>query len=193
MMLARITLMFAAMLALMAGPSARAADASADDDIVVRVDTSGSTVIIDVEVPMTVSPEEAWPTLIDYDHMSEFIPSLTHSAVVSRSGNHLRIVQKGKAARGPLSFAFENVRDVVLIPPREIRTHLVSGSLKGAESVTHIERTDTGSRLINHGEYTVSPLLPVGLVTASIASETREQFALMRAEVMRRHGPVAVR
>src|SRR5512140_3377626 len=114
MMLARITLVLAAVLALIASSPARPSDAPADDDIVVRVDTSGSTVIIDVEVPMTVSPEEAWPTLIDYDHMADFIPNLTHSAVISRNGNHLRIVQKGRAARGPLSFAFENVRDVVL-------------------------------------------------------------------------------
>ncbi|HZQ61054.1 MAG TPA: SRPBCC family protein [Casimicrobiaceae bacterium] len=179
------------LLALVAPWRALAQDPSIDD-IVVRVDTRDSTVIIDVEVPMAVSPEEAWSTLTDYDHMSEFIPNLTESRVLGRSGNNLRIVQKGRAQKGPLSFSFENVRDVVLVPPHEIRTRLVSGSLRDAESLTRIERTETGSRLINHGEYTVSPLLPVQVARQMIASETREQFGLMRAEVMRRHARVAV-
>lgn len=163
------------------------------EDIVVSVDTRGSTVIIDVEVPINVSPEEAWPTLIDYDHMAEFIPNLTESRILARDGNQLRIMQKGRAQRGPLSFSFENVRDVVLAPPNEIRTKLVSGTLRNAKSVTRLERTPTGMRLLNHGEYTVSPLLPVSMVTGSVASETKENFALMRAEVMRRHAKVAAR
>ena len=161
------------------------------DDITVTVDTRGSTVIIDVEVPIDVSPEEAWPTLVDYDHMADFIPNLTESRVLSRQGNHLRVVQKGRASRGPLSFSFENVRDVVLAPPNEIRTRLVSGTLRNAESLTRIERTPSGMRLVNHGEYTVSEFLPVAVVTGSIASETRENFALIRAEIMRRHARVA--
>lgn len=163
------------------------------EDIVVTVETRGSTVIIDVEVPINVSPEEAWPTLVDYDHMAEFIPNLNESRILSRDGNHLRIVQKGRAQRGPLSFSFENVRDVVLAPPNEIRTKLVSGTLRNAESLTRIERTANGMRLLNHGEYTVGPLVPVSIVSDGVAAETKENFALMRAEVMRRHGNVAVR
>jgi len=190
MSLRRATLLAFALLAFVWAWPSRADDAAADD-IVVQVETRGSTVIIDVEVPIGVSPEEAWPTLTDYDHMAEFIPNLTESRVLGRDGNHLRIVQKGRATRGPLSFSFENVRDVVLVPPYEIRTRLVSGSLKGADSRTQIQRTDTGSRLFNHGEYTVSPLLPVKLARHLILLETREQFGLMRAEIMRRHAQVA--
>jgi hypothetical protein len=191
MTLARTMLVVAAVIALMGAPASRAADSASAEDITVRVETRGSTVIIDVELPISVSPEEAWPTLIDYDHMSDFIPDLTHSRVLTRDGNRLRVVQKGKTKRAVLAFSFENVRDVVLVPPHEIRTTLVSGSLKSADSLTRIERTASGSRLVNHGEYTVSALLPLGLVTHTIASEAREQFALMRAEIMRRHAQVA--
>jgi len=121
---------------------------------------------------------------------AEFIPNLKESRIVSRDGNRLVVEQKGRARRGAVSFAFENVRDVVLVPPREIRTRLVSGSMRAATSQTRLDRTDTGSRLTNHGEYTVSPLLPVSMVKDSIVLETREQFALLRAEVMRRHAKV---
>ena len=89
--------------------------------------------------------------LVVVDYLQLMRPSIgtkPESRVLERNGNHLRIVQKGEAKHGPVSFAFENVRDVVLIPPREIRTRLVSGSLKSAHSVTRIERTDTGLRLL---------------------------------------------
>jgi len=174
-------LLFAPLAALGASP----------DDIDVNVETRGSTVIIDVEVPMSVSPEEAWPTLTDYDSMSQFLPNLTESRVLSRDGNNLRVMQKGRATKGVLSFSFENVRDVVLTPPDEIRTRLVSGTIKAANSVTRLERTSNGMRLVNHGEYTVSEFLPVSLVVSSIANETRDNFARMRAEVVRRHARVA--
>jgi len=163
---------------------------AADDDITVRVVTHGSTVVIDVELPLKVSPEEAWSTITDYDRMTEFIPNLKESRIVSRDGNRLVVEQKGRARRGAVSFAFENVRDVVLVPPRDIRTRLVSGSMRAATSQTRLDRTDTGSKLTNHGEYTVSPLLPVSMVKDSIVLETRDQFALLRAEVMRRHAKV---
>ena len=86
------------------------------------------------------------------------LPQLTESRVMSRDGNRLRVMQKGRASRGPLSFSFENVRDVQLVPPTEIHTQLVSGTLRDARSVTRLVRTPTGSMLHNHGEYTPGPL-----------------------------------
>ncbi|MDQ6620584.1 MAG: SRPBCC family protein [Pseudomonadota bacterium] len=172
-------------------PAGVALAAESNDDITVRVETRGKTVIVDVELPIGVSPEEAWPTLVDYDHMADFLPNLQESRILTKHGNRLRVVQKGRASRGLISFAFENVRDVALQPPHQIRTELVSGTLKAAESLTRVERTDGGARLINHGEYTVGDLVPVSLATDSIVAETREQFARIRAEIMRRHSRVA--
>ncbi len=155
-----------------------------------NVERRGDWVIIDVGLPLDVSPEEAWLTLADYDHMADFLPNLLESRVISRDGNRLRVIQKGRAKRGLLSFAFENVRDVELVPPTEIRTRLVSGTLKEALSTTRIVRTETGSHLRNHGEYVPADWIPVGLATSMIESEAREQYALLRAEIRRRHEKV---
>lgn len=155
-------------------------------DVEVSVQRRGPAVIIDVEVPLPVTPEEAWPTISDYDHMADFLPQLIESRVLSRDGNRLRVEQKGRAQRGPLSFTFENVRDVQLVPPTEIRTKLVSGTLRDARSVTRVVSTPTGSTLYNHGEYTPGPLVPVGLAMGMIEDETREQYELLRAEILRR-------
>ena len=167
------------------------AAAASNDDIGVTVHTRDGLVIIDVDLPLDVTPEEAWPTISDYDRMSEFIPNLTESRILSRDGNRLRVQQKGTTSRGPFTFSFENVRDVVLVPPTEIRTELVSGSLRSARSITRVVRTETGSRLHNHGEYLPAPWIPASVATSMIADETREQFGRIRAEIMRRKGRIA--
>ena len=182
-----LNILLAAMLAAFSLDAFAAPDA---DDIVVKVEHRGSWVVIDVDLPLEVSPDEAWPTLADYEHMADFLPDLVESRVLSRDGNRLHVLQKGRARRGPFSFAFENVREVVLVPPIEIRTHLLSGTLKEAVSTTRLVPTRTGSRLHNHGEYVPADWVPVALAAGLIASEAREQFALLRAEIMRRNGKV---
>ncbi|MEO5701827.1 MAG: SRPBCC family protein [Casimicrobiaceae bacterium] len=159
-----------------------------NDDIGITVERRDAVVLISVDLPLDVSPEEVWETVTDYDNMSRFLPKLTESRVVSRDGNHLRIAQKGRTSRGFLTFAFENVRDVVLVPHSEIRSKLVSGTLRKAQSVTRIVRKGSGSRLVNQGEYQPAAWVPVALAMPFIEAETREQFGLLRAEIMRRRG-----
>lgn len=165
--------------------------AQSNDDIKVHVERHGATFVIDVEVPLDVSPEEAWETISDYDHMAQFVSNISYSKILSRDGNKLRVMQKGSAGAGPLKFGFENVRDVVLVPPSEIRTKLVSGNLKRAESLTRLVPTARGSRLINHGEYIPTAWVPPVVGPAVIASETREQYAEVRDEIHRRKARVA--
>ncbi len=163
-----------------------ARETPATDDIGVQVERRGSLLIIDVDLPLDVSPEEAWETVTDYDHMPRFLPKLLESRVLSRDGNRLRILQKGRTSRGPLSFSFENVRNVVLVPHTEIRTELVSGTLREARSVTRIVPRSPGSRLVNHGEYRPAAWVPLVIAMPLIEAETREQFGLLRAEIVRR-------
>src|SRR4051794_31763858 len=101
---------------------AQSPPATLAEGVEVTVQRSGSVVIVDALVHLPVSPEEAWATISDYDHMTDFLPGLVESKVLTREGNRLRVVQKGHATRGPLSFSFENVRDIDLTPPTEIRT-----------------------------------------------------------------------
>lgn len=67
----------------------------------------------------------------------------------------------------------------------------MSGSLKQAQSTTGIIGAGAASRVINHGEYVPAIWVPPAIGRAMIENETREQFAQMRAEVMRRKAKVA--
>jgi len=126
-------LLGAVMLAFAAAPS------HADDsDIAVQVEQRGRVVVVDVSMRVEASIEQAWSVMTDYDHMAGFVSNLRESRVLTRDGDTLTILQKGEATRGLLTFRFENVREIVLTPPREIRSRLISGDLETSEFTTRL-------------------------------------------------------
>lgn len=181
-------LLFAIVLLL--APFTGAAD-TRNDDIEVRIDRQGSRFIIDIDLPLSATAEEAWAVITDYDHMADFISSITHSRVLSRDGNRLRVQQKARAGRGIFSMSFENVRDVELTPPTEIRTRLVSGNLEDAQSLTRLVQRGDRWHLVNHGEYVPTMWVPLAISRGLLESEARVQFGELRAEIMRRKANVA--
>src|SRR5215471_6613842 len=137
-----------------AQPEAAAPTAAAPDaDIAVHVTMSGPLVVVDVELPVDATALEAWNVMTDYDRMARFVSNLESSSIVSRDGDTLIVAQKGKASRGPFTFAFENVRRVVLTPYSEIRSHLISGNLESSEFVTRVLDHGSSAQILNHGEY----------------------------------------
>lgn len=171
----------AAMLTFAAAPS------HADDsDIVVHVEQRGRLVIVDVSMPVDANIEQAWAVMTDYDHMAGFVSNLSVSRVQSREGNTLTLLQKGKATRGLLTFSFENVREIMLTPPREIHSRLISGDLEASEFTTRLAEEGASVRITNHGEFIPKIWVPPVIGPAMITAETRAQFGQLRSEIIRR-------
>jgi hypothetical protein len=166
--------------------SSAAATRSADQDIVVHVQKHGQDIAVDVDCPVDAPRAVVWAVLTDYDHMAQFISNLDYSRVEARAHNLLRVHQKGKASRGPLSIAFDNVREVELEPFREIRSQLVSGEMKSASFVTRIETVDGRVHILNHGRYTPNIWVPPLIGPALIEAETQKQYGEIRYEILRR-------
>lgn len=150
-------------------------------------------IVVDVGFSVAATPQEAWAVLTDFDRMASFVSNLASSKVLSRNGNVLQIEQKGKAARGVLSFDFESVREITLTPPRAIHTHLISGNMKKFDGVTLISPENGGTRVTYHGESVPTVWVPPVVGTGFIASEVREQFQEMRAEILRRKNGAATK
>ncbi len=95
-----------------------------------------------------------------------------------RDGDRLIVYQKGKAKRGPLTFAFENVREIHLVPYREIRSRLISGDLKTSEFTTRIVDEGGVLHIVNSGRYTpkisVPPLIGPALIEADAQAVRRD-------------------
>ena len=167
-----------------AAPPAPAA--SQDQDIAVRVQKAGAEIVVDVDCPVRAPLLVVWDVLTDYDNMAGFVSNLQFSGIQSRVDNVLRVRQRGKVARGPLSFSFDNVREIELVPVVEIRSRLVSGDLKSSAFTTRIVEVDGVVHIANSGRYTPNLWVPPVIGPALIEGETRKQFGEIRAEILRR-------
>ena len=182
----------AAMLLLLALLPATSPRAQEDRDIGVRIQTDGARVIVDVNLPVDASALDTWNVMTDYEHMASFVSNLQSSRIISRDGNTLMVEQKGKAARGPFTFAFENVREIVLSPIREVQSRMISGNLEMSEFTTQVIDHGISSEIINHGEFIPKVWVPPIIGPAVIEAETRKQFQELRAEILRRKAQAAL-
>ncbi|HWZ73534.1 MAG TPA: SRPBCC family protein [Casimicrobiaceae bacterium] len=154
--------------------------------ILVVVEVSGELVTIDASLHVAATPEEVWGVLTDFDHMAEIVTNLRSSKVLSRSAARLVVAQEGRASVGPLSFAFNTVREIELRPFVEIRARLLRGSMRKLEGTTYLIAESTGTRIVNHGEFIPDVWIPPVIGVSFIEAETRKQFEEMRQEVLRR-------
>jgi hypothetical protein len=166
--------------------SASAWSADANQDIVVRVLKDGQNITVDVDCPVDAPWSLVWEVLTDYDHMAEFISNLEFSGVQGTEGNLLRVHQKGKASRGPLTLTFDNVREIELVPSSEIRSRLISGDMKASDFVTRIVEIAARVHIVNSGHYTPNMWVPPIIGPALIEAETQKQFGEIRSEILRR-------
>ena len=160
--------------------------AGADQDIVVQVEKHGQNIAVNVDCPVNAPRSVVWEVLTDYDHMAQFISNLEYSVVEGHSGGVLRVHQKGRAALGPLTLAFDTIREVELVPYHEIRSRLISGDLKTSAFVTRIVEVGAVVHVINSGRYTPNTWIPPLFGPAVIRAETRKQFGEIRTEIRRR-------
>jgi hypothetical protein len=165
-------------------PNLAAAADGSDIDVTVQVD--GRQVHTDVSFTVAAQPREAGAVLTDFAHMAQFVSNLSSSHVLSRNGNTVRVAQEGKAGAWPLSFAFHSIRELDLVPYELIRSHMVSGNMEKFEGITQLGREGDKTRVRYHSDAISSRWIPPVVGQHFIVSETREQFAEMRNEILRR-------
>jgi hypothetical protein len=161
-----------------------------DQDIVVHVQKDGQNIAVEVDCPVDAPWSVVWEVLTDYDHMAQFISNLEYSGIKGRADNVLRVHQKGKASRGPLTLTFDNVREIELVPYSEIRSRLISGDLKASNFITRIVEIAARVHIVNSGRYTPNIWVPPFIGPALIEAETQKQFGEIRSEILRRSAMV---
>lgn len=176
-----------ALIALMPVLSTAVANAPPDaNDIKVRVQKDGDWVRVDVDFLVDATQIEAWNVLTDYDNMDKIVSNVQHSKILKRDGRKLEVMQKGRAGVGVLSMQFENIREIVLTPHREIHSRMISGDMKSSEFITRIKSEGERTRVTNHGEFLPTVWVPPVVGPAFIEAETRKQFQELRLEMLRR-------
>ena len=174
-------------LALVATSQSRgAAPTSPAADIAVEVHLEGPEVVVRVDCPVRAPHAIVWEVLTDYNNMSRFVTNLKVSELRARDGNTLQVYQKGDAQRGLLAFSFENLREIRLVPQQEIRSRLISGTLKSSEFTTRVVDDGNDVHVLNSGRFVPEVWVPPLIGPAVIEAETRKQFEEIRTEILRR-------
>lgn len=167
--------------------------AASDPTLQVKVKRSTGKIIIDVNMLAAVPPELAFEVMTDFNHMKSFLPNISSSKILKRDGNKLLVAQQGKASSGPVSFAFDTVREVTLTPDTEIHSKIISGTIKQGESSIRMNPEAHKTRIIIHSETNAPPIMPPILGVAFVESQTRKQYNLFREEMLRRQRAIDAR
>jgi uncharacterized membrane protein len=156
------------------------------DGIKINVQKDGDAIVIDLSVTVDATPQEAWEVLTDFDHMTQFLSNMQSSKILEKNGNTWTVAQKGQTSHGPFSFAFENVRAVELEPFKNIRSHLIRGSMKKLDGVTQLMPSGDATRIVYHSESISNVWVPPMVGISLVEDQVRKQFQEMQAEIMRR-------
>ena len=155
-------------------------------DIAVAIHRDGEAYVVDVDMVVEATAQQVWDVLTDYDHMAEFVSNVAASRVVGRHPDKIEVKQTSRLVFGPFKLTFENVRSIELVPLKEIRSRLLSGDMKASSFTTWLRPEGSATRVVNHGRFTPDRWIAPIIGVAVLESETRKQFAEMRAEMLRR-------
>jgi carbon monoxide dehydrogenase subunit G len=167
-----------------------------NSDIEIKVKHDGEQVTVAAEFIVPVAPQQAWAVLTDFEHIPSFNSGVLFSKVISRAGNNVHVWQKGISKYGVLSFSFESIREINLIPFRKIQERMISGSMQKMEETTQLLPEGNHTRITYQAVFIPGMRVPPLLGNVFIKHEAREQFEQLANEIVRRqqtniagHGP----
>ncbi len=177
---------FLCLFALAPWAGAPAAAQGSEQDIAVQVKKDHATYEIDFEFTVPVAIEQAWSVLSDFDHMAQILSNMDSSRIVSRDGNRITVAQTSHGKVGPIHVSVDGLREIVLKPPTEIRSHLLKGDLKASDFTTELHDEGAVTRVTGHGKLVVAAWAAIALSADEVAAQTRRQYQELRNEILRR-------
>jgi carbon monoxide dehydrogenase subunit G len=159
-----------------------------DQDIAVQVRKERSAFEITFEFTVAATLEQTWNVLSDYEHMAQIVSNIDSSRIVSRDGDRITVAQTSHGKVGPVHVSVDGVREIVLTPFNEIRSHLVKGDLKASDFTTNLRAEGPVTRVTGHGKIVASAWVAWALGAETVAAQTRRQYQELRDEILRRKG-----
>jgi ribosome-associated toxin RatA of RatAB toxin-antitoxin module len=156
-------------------------------DEAVTVSRLGSTFTVDAVMQVAVPPALAYAVLVDFEHMTRYVPNLLQSQVLQRSADGLTVRQRGSVQWGLFTLKLDSTRELHLNPPNEIRGQAISGSFKRMASQTQLApQAGGGTQIRYHAEGEPGDWFPPFIGPAVVRRQTATQFSAMVAEMLRR-------
>lgn len=128
----------------------------------------------------------AWGVLTDYNRLSEFIPGMHSSRIVSRSKRRVIVDQSGEARLLFLSFPIQVRLEVEEFPYQRIVSRAIEGNFKDLRGAYSLEAR--GRRLLLHYSGSLTPdfSIPPLIGTILVRNTVEKRFGAMVDEILRR-------
>lgn len=143
-------------------------------------------VIVEAVQELEASPELAWAVLTDYEGLVRFIPDMTASRVIMRSGNHVLVEQKGAASLFLLRRSIEVRLEIDEFPFERVTSRAVAGSFKEMEGRYELKTEGGTLRFTYRGRIVPGFWLPDLIETTAVKRAIGRQFTAMVQEIQRR-------
>ncbi|MEL7050322.1 MAG: SRPBCC family protein [Cyanobacteria bacterium J06588_5] len=121
-------------------------------------------ILASVTIPQPV--EQVWQVITDYEKLSDFIPSLTSSKLISNSEGRIRLEQIGAQCFLKIKFCARVVLDMTENFPNKVSFCMKEGDFKQFEGAWYLEPTeDQGATVLSYDLLVKPPLaMPAALI-----------------------------
>jgi carbon monoxide dehydrogenase subunit G len=156
------------------------------DDVSVEAQRRGDALEVVCRALLDAPLELIWQTLTDYAHLAEFIPGMSTSRVVSKSGAVSIVEQVGAARFLFVSIPIEVTLSATERPPYAIDASLLKGNLKRLEGAYRIAPQPGGRMLLSWSGVIEAESMPPLIGEMLLRSSMEDQFRGMVREIQRR-------
>ncbi|MEO1623089.1 MAG: SRPBCC family protein [Cyanobacteria bacterium J06632_3] len=125
-------------------------------------------IMASVEIPQPV--DEVWNVITDYDHLADFIPSLTKSKVLDQSDGRIRLEQIGAQCFLKIKFCARVVLEMTESFPHKVGFSMQEGDFKQFEGAWHLQSLeDKQATLLSYDLFVKPPkAMPATLIERHI-------------------------
>jgi ribosome-associated toxin RatA of RatAB toxin-antitoxin module len=185
---ARRRLLGSALALAICGATHPARAAAADrfvDCLSVEISANGFLIQARAEVESDLAT--AWATLSDYDRLPEFVPDLSESRTLSRSGKRAVVSQVGRVSFGPFSRTFRLVLSVREEPLAAIDATAIDGDVRSFEGRYELRAAGHGRTEIGYrARMQPADAIARRFGALPLRAQMRRQFGALLHEVERR-------
>ncbi len=155
-------------------------------DISVHAARHGDSFTVEAAAEFEAEVTVAWGVLTGYERLSEFIPGMHSSRIVSRSKRNIIVDQSGEARLLFLSFPIKVRLEVQEFPYERVVSRAIEGNFKELDGAYILEVRGRRLLLRYTGLMTPDFSIPPLIGTILVRNTVEKRFGAMVDEIMRR-------
>lgn len=158
-------------------------------EVVVHALRQGEVLHVEASAEFEADVRKTWQVLTDYEHLSDFIPGMLLSRVITRNGHALVVEQKGEARLLFFSYPIRVRLAVEEIPYERINARAVAGNFREMVGAYYLQAGKRRLILRYSGRMTPDFFVPPLIGTLVLRRNVERQFSALVDEIVRRQQP----